>query len=145
MPFAALPVNSVVAVCEPVEKCARAVVGIMLGKKNNAFAVEHIGLSLLAVRSLKFEPESGTHELNALPIQLTLKPTPIVAGLCIDRLVIDGAHNVGSRKPPAVVLVIPNRPHFAVIKKRIDFLLISYSIQRQSFIGFTLSGIIQTI
>lgn len=69
------------------------------------------------VRSLKFEPVSGTHELNALLLQLTFKPTPIVGRLSIIRLIIDSAHYIRSRESPAVVLVIPDRPHLAVIEK----------------------------
>ena len=64
--FAALPVNGIVAVSEPVKKLTRPVIRIMLGKKNNAIAIQYIGYTLFAIRGLEFEPVSGTHELNAL-------------------------------------------------------------------------------
>ena len=38
----------------------------MLGKKDNPFAVQHIYLVLLTIRSLEFEPVSGTHELDTV-------------------------------------------------------------------------------
>lgn len=65
-----------------------------LGKKNDAIAIQNISNTLFAVRSLKFEPVSGTHELNALMFQLAFKPTPIVTGLRIVRLIINSAYNV---------------------------------------------------
>ena len=48
----------------------------------------------------------------------------IVAALGIIRLIIDSAHHIRCREPPAVVLGIPDRLDLAIIKKRIDFLLI---------------------
>lgn len=95
----------------------------MLGKNNHTLAVEHIGYALFAIRSLELEPVSRTHELNPLLFQLTLKPTPIVGRLRVGRLIIDSAYHIRSREPPAVVLVIPDRPHLAVIENRIGFLL----------------------
>ena len=77
--LATLSVDGIVAVCKPVKKPARPVVGIMFGKNNNALAIEHICLALLAIRSLEFEPVSGTHELDSFLFELTLKPTPIVS------------------------------------------------------------------
>ena len=93
------------------------VIGIMRGKNLIPVPIQHIGFALLAVRSLEFEPVSGTHELNALLFQLTFEPTPIVTGLNIVRLIIDRSHHIRSREPPAAVLVIPDRPHLAVIEK----------------------------
>lgn len=69
----------------------------MYGNKD-AIAIQDIGNTPLAVRSLKFEPVGGTHELKVLLFQLTFKPTPIVAGLRIVRFIIDGAHHIGSRE-----------------------------------------------
>lgn len=115
--FAALSVNGIVAVCEPVKKLTRPVIRIMLGKKNYPITIQYIGNTLFAIRGLEFEPASGTHELNALLMQLTFKPAPVITGLRIVRLIIDSAHHICSREPPAVVLVIPNRPHLAIIEK----------------------------
>lgn len=115
--FAALSVNGIVAVCEPVKKLTRPVIRIMLGKKNYPITIQYIGNTLFAIRGLEFEPASGTHELNTFLLQLTFKPTPIVTGLCIIRLIIDSTHHIRSREPPAVVLVIPDCPHLAVIEK----------------------------
>lgn len=89
----------------------------MFGKKNYPFTIQHIGDALFAVRSLKFEPVSGTHELNAILLQFTFKPTPIVAGFRIVRFIIDSVHHIRSLEPPAVVLVILDRPHLAIIEK----------------------------
>lgn len=47
--------------------------------------------------------------------------TPIVFGLCIVRLIIDIAHHICSRNPPAVVFVIPDSHHLAVINMYILF------------------------
>lgn len=47
--------------------------------------------------------------------------TPIVFGLCIVRLIIDSAHHICSRNPPAVVFVIPDSHHLAVINMYILF------------------------
>lgn len=115
--FAALSVNGIVAVCEPVKKLTRPVIRIMLGKKNYPITIQYIGNTLFAIRGLEFEPASGTHELNTFLLQLTFKPTPIVTGLCIIRLIIDSTHHIRSREPPAVVLVIPDLPHLAIIEK----------------------------
>ena len=41
----------------------------------------------------------------------------IVVRLRIVRLVIDSTHHISSRKPPAVVLVVPYRPNLTVIEK----------------------------
>lgn len=60
-----MPIESVVAVSEPVKKRCSTVVGVMLGNNSHAFAIENIGYALFAIRSLEFEPVSGTHELNA--------------------------------------------------------------------------------
>lgn len=46
----------------------------------------------------------------------------IVTCLRIVRLIIDGPHHIGSREPPAVVLVIPDRHHLAIIEKPYRFL-----------------------
>lgn len=41
----------------------------------------------------------------------------VIAGLHIVRFIGDSAHHIRSRKPPAVVLVISDRPHLAIIEK----------------------------
>ena len=64
--FTALTINSIVAVSEPVKKLDGTIVGIMFGKKDNAIAIQKICLALFSIRSLEFEPVSGTHELNAV-------------------------------------------------------------------------------
>ena len=89
----------------------------MLGEKDNAIAIQHICLTLLSIRSLEFEGVSDTHELNAVLCQLSLKPTSIVTGFRIVWFIIDSSHHVSRREPPAVVLVIPDRPHLAIIEK----------------------------
>ena len=60
---------------------------------------------------------SGAHVLNAVLCQLTFKPTPIVTGFRIVRFIIDSTYHVSGREPSAVVLVIPARPHLAIIEK----------------------------
>lgn len=45
-----------------------------------------------------------------------------VVDLCIIRLITNGMHHIRSRKPPTVVLVIPDLPHLAVIEKPYRFL-----------------------
>ena len=92
------------------------VFGVMLGEKNHVLAIEHIGYSFFSIRTLEFQPVSVTHELNVLLFQIPFEPTPIVAGLSIVRLFINIPHHIRSRKPPAVVLVIPDRPPLLVIK-----------------------------
>ena len=46
----------------------------------------------------------------------------IVTCLRIVRLIVDDAHHIRRREPPAVVLVIPYRPHLAIIEKSYRFL-----------------------
>ena len=53
----------------------------------------------------------------------------IVVRLRIVRLIVDSAHHISSRKPPAVVLVIPDRPHLAVIEKPYRLLTHYYGIK----------------
>jgi len=43
-----LTVNSIVAICEPVKKFTRHIIGIMFGKKNDTIAIQSIGNTLLA-------------------------------------------------------------------------------------------------
>lgn len=47
----------------------------------------------------------------------------------IVRLIVDCANNIGSREPPAAVLVIPDRPHLAVIEKAYRLLAHNSSIK----------------
>ncbi|GFI39735.1 hypothetical protein IMSAGC016_01516 [Muribaculaceae bacterium] len=115
--LAALTIDSIVAIGKPVKKPARPIVWIMLGDKNNILSRQRITVILLTVSSNDFQFVSATHELNAILFQLAFKPTPIVTCLRIVRLIIDSTYNVSSRVPPAVVLVIPDRPHLAVIEK----------------------------
>ena len=49
---------------------------LMLGKQYDALAVDYVSFTLLAIQSLEFEPVSGTHELNTILYQFSLKPTP---------------------------------------------------------------------
>lgn len=73
------------------------VIGIMLGEKNHALAIEYIGYSLFSIRGLEFEPASGTHELNVPLLQLPIEPTPIVSGLTKVRLIINPPHHFRSQ------------------------------------------------
>ena len=54
---------------------------------------------------------------DALRIKFPFEPTPVVARLHIIILIIDGTHDVYSREPPLVVLIIPHGSHFAIIEK----------------------------
>lgn len=69
------------------------VIGSMLGEKNHALAIEHIGYSFFSIRCLELEPVSGTHELSVPLFQLPFESTPVVAGLRIVRLIIDDPHH----------------------------------------------------
>lgn len=94
----------------------------MFGKKNNILSRKRIIIVLLTVSSDNFQFVSATHELNAVQFQLTFEPTPVIAGLRIVRLIIDSPHHIRSLEPPAVVFVIPDRPHLAIVEKPYRFL-----------------------
>ena len=81
---------------------------------------------LLAVGGQEFELVSDTHQLNALFGHLAFQVLPIVAALCVVLLIVDGTHNVSSREPPLVVLLVPHGPHFTVIEKAYGLFLYSY-------------------
>ena len=88
----------------------------MLGKKNNILSRKSITIILLTVSSDNFQFVSATHELNALPLQFTLKPTPIATDAPLLALTAvrgaskrgHGKHetvmqNPGSNKPTAQI------------------------------------------
>ena len=75
-------------------------------------------------RSLEFEVVSDTNQLNPIFGHLAFQVFPIVAGLLIVALVVDGANYIRSRvlwlanlmsQPPFVVFLVPHRSHLAVI------------------------------
>ncbi len=96
-----------------------------LNKKDHILTVQYIGYTLFAVGNNNFQFVSAIHELNAIMFQPAFKPTPIVTGLGIVRLIINSAHNVSNRELPTVVFVIPDRPHLAIIEKPYRLLIIT--------------------
>ena len=81
--FATLSIYGIVAICKPVEEITGSVVGVMSCEKDYVFAIEHICDSLFAVRSLEFEPVSGTHEFNPVLFELSFEPAPVFDFLLI--------------------------------------------------------------
>ena len=86
------------------------------------FRIKRIQCPLLAVRSLKLEVVSDTHELNSITAQFPLEPAPIVTGLHIVIFIIDGTDNVNSGEPPFRMILIPNGTDLAVIVEAYGFL-----------------------
>ena len=83
----------------------------------NTIAVQSIGKTLFAVRSLEFEVVSDAHELNAIGIEFLFQPSPIVASLHIVILVVNGTHDVCCREPPLTVFLVPDCSYFAVVEE----------------------------
>ena len=94
----------------------------MIGQRQYALCVHSISGSLLPVWGFEFEVVSDTNELDAIIKKLLLKPTPVVTGLQIIFLIIDGTDNVSGREPPFGMLLIPNRADLPVIEKTYGFI-----------------------
>ena len=65
---------------------------------NAILMASSISKSLLAIRSLEFEVVSDAHELNAICSKFLFQPSPIVTSFHIVILIIDGTHDIRSRK-----------------------------------------------
>ena len=65
---------------------------------NAILMASSISKSLLAIRSLEFELVSDAHELNAICSKFLFQPSPIVTSFHIVILIIDGTHDIRSRK-----------------------------------------------
>ena len=66
----ALPIDGIVAVGKPVQEGICPVGGIMLRQRLDTFCIKRIRCTLLAIRGLKLEVVSDTHELNSITAQL---------------------------------------------------------------------------
>ena len=64
--FLALPINAVVAICEPVEKRTGTIIGIVFRQSLNTIAIQCISKALFTIWSLEFEVVSDAHELNTV-------------------------------------------------------------------------------
>ena len=65
---------------------------------NAILMASSISKSLLAIRSLEFELVSDAHELNAICSKFLFQPSPIVTSFHIVILIINGTHDIRSRK-----------------------------------------------
>ena len=65
---------------------------------NAILMASSISKSLLAIRSLEFKLVSDAHELNAICSKFLFQPSPIVTSFHIVILIIDGTHDIRSRK-----------------------------------------------
>ena len=65
---------------------------------NAILMASSISKPLLAIRSLEFEVVSDAHELNAICSKFLFQPSPIVTSFHIVILIIDGTHDIRSRK-----------------------------------------------
>jgi hypothetical protein len=60
---------------------------------------------------------SNTNQFDALFAEFALQIFPVVTTLGIILFIVDGPHNVRSRKPPLIVLFVPNGAYLTVVKK----------------------------
>jgi hypothetical protein len=98
----------------------------MLGKKNNILRRQRIAIVLPTVSSNNFQFVSATHELNAILFQLAFKPTPIVAGLRIIRLIVDGRTTSVAENHRQLFASSQTAITSRSLKNRIGFLLIFF-------------------
>ena len=115
--FATLTINRIVRINKPVQKVICPTIRVVFCQYAYAISIQNICLSLFAIRSLKFEVVSSTHDFNAFCTEFPFQPTPIVSRFNIIRFIVNRTHDIYRREKPLALGITPNSTHLFIIVK----------------------------
>ena len=116
-------VNTLVAVGEPFHESGSLIVRETLRQSYDTVIVKHICEIAFPIRGKQFQLVSVTNQLVSIPAKLSFKILPVIAILCIIILCVEHTDNVKYREPPLCSRLVPDSPHFAVVKESYRYFL----------------------